>query len=69
MNASPQMLVEKIMFVITPSDHTDVNVPLDLLLTAVHRTREIQFVLVRVKQSSQLRSYFLQKLSVWHTAP
>ena len=38
MNASPQMLVELIMYVITPSDHTDVNVQSDLLLILVHRT-------------------------------
>ena len=38
MNACPLMLVEPILSVITPSDHTDVNVQLDLLLTAVHRT-------------------------------
>ena len=38
MNASSQMLVETIMFVITPLDHTDVNVQSDLWLILVHRT-------------------------------
>ena len=37
------------MFAIIPSDHTDVNVQLDLLLNAVHRTHSIRFVLVRIK--------------------
>ena len=36
MNASPQMLVEPITFVITPLDHTDVNVQSDLLLILVN---------------------------------
>ena len=48
MNACPRMLVEQILFVITPSDHTDVNAPLDFL-SALHRTHLIQFVLVRSK--------------------
>ena len=47
MNASLQMLVEPIMFVITPLDRTGVNVQMDLLLIPVHRTHWIQFVLVR----------------------
>ena len=38
MNASPQILVEPIMSVITPLDHTSVNVQSDLLLILVHRT-------------------------------
>ena len=48
MNASPQMLVEPILSVITPLDPTDVNAQLDfLLMTAVHKTRSIQSVSVR----------------------
>ena len=48
MNASPQMLVEPVLSVITPLDPTDVNAQLDLLLmTAVHKTRSIQSVSVR----------------------
>ena len=48
MNASPQMLVEPIVSVITPLDRTDVNAQLDLLLTtAVHKTHNIQSVSVR----------------------
>ena len=48
MNASPQMLVEPILSVITLLDPTDVNAQLDLLLTtAVHKTRHIQSVSVR----------------------
>ena len=39
------------MFVITPSDHTDVNVQLDLLLNAAHRTYSLRFVLVRIKET------------------
>ena len=48
MNASPQMLVELIMYVITPSDHTDVNVQSDLLLVPVNRTHRIHFVSVGI---------------------
>ena len=47
MNASLQMLVEPMMFVITPLDRTGVNVQMDLLLIPVHRTHWIQFVSVR----------------------
>ena len=47
MNANLQMLVEPMMFVITPLDHTGVNVQMDLLLIPVHRTHWIQFVSVR----------------------
>ena len=47
MNASPQMLVETIMFVITPLARTDVNVQSDLLLILVHRIHGIPFVSVR----------------------
>ena len=39
MSASLQMLVESILSVITPLDHTDVNVWLDLLQTAVSRNQ------------------------------
>ena len=39
MSASLQMLVEPILSVITPLDHTDVNVWLDLLQTAASRTQ------------------------------
>ena len=38
MNASHQILVEPIMSVTTPLDHTSVNVQSDLLLILVHRT-------------------------------
>ena len=38
MNASPQMLVEQIMFVTTQLVPTGVNVQTDLLLILVHRT-------------------------------
>ena len=47
MNASPQMLVETIMFVITSLALTDVNVQSDLSLILVHRIQGIPFVSVR----------------------
>ena len=47
MNASPQMLVETIMFVITSLGLTDVNVQSDLSLILVHRIQGMPFVSVR----------------------
>ena len=38
MNAWLQMFVEPILSVLTPLDHTDVYVPLDLFRTADQRT-------------------------------
>ena len=50
------MSVELILFVITPVDHTDVNVQLDLLLALIQWTHKIQFVLVRTKHSRNFSS-------------
>lgn len=50
------MSVEPILFVITPVDHTDVNVQPDLLLALIQWTHKIQFVSVRTKHSRNFSS-------------